>query len=153
MGMGKGNLWSDSAWAKFVEMWRWYQRVKHLIKPQQRRRQIISAGDGGSGDLRRAKVLSPGAGSGSTITANLLHRSTGVEQTTGDEAGVTVYCNISDPSGTGLGLNYCSRLLDTGDILEVIKHKYDNSGTPEDRWYSVEGFHAFKYCVCTEPAE
>jgi len=43
---GKGNMISDSAWRKIVEIFKWYERVKHQTKPQQRRRQIISAGGG-----------------------------------------------------------------------------------------------------------
>jgi len=107
---------------------------------------------GGYGGLyRRAKVIAA-VGANDYFTANLYHVTTGVEQTTGNEAGVTVYCNISDPSDTGLGLNSCVRLLSVGDIVEVVKHAYDNAGTPEYRWYAVEGFAAFKECVCTEPA-
>ena len=104
----------------------------------------------GGGVLRRAKVAAA-VGANDYFTANLYHATTGVEQTTGNEAGVTVYCNISDPSDTGLGLNRCIRLLSVGDIVEVVRHAYDNAGTPEYKWYAVEGFAAFKNCVCTEP--
>ena len=148
MGMGKGNQLSDSAWAKFVELWRWYQRVKHLIKPQQRRRQIISAG-GGSGEIRRAKCTAA-AGTGVTIEANLFHPTTGVEQTTGDESAITVYCNMSPY--TTANLSDGSRLLGIGDNIFVTKSVYDNSGTPVTRWYEVGGFDVFEECVCTEPA-
>ena len=44
--MSGGYTFSKSAWLKFVEMVKWYERVKHQIKPQHRRRQIISGGGG-----------------------------------------------------------------------------------------------------------
>ncbi|MBW8017101.1 MAG: hypothetical protein FVQ82_13025 [Planctomycetes bacterium] len=96
------------------------------------------------GQARRAKVTED-AGIGSTITANLYHATTGVEQTTGDEAGITVYCNISG----GTALNEASRLLGNGDGIEVKLFPYDNAGTVEYRWYCPEGFDVVtEECEC-----
>lgn len=95
---------------------------------------------------RRAKVTAD-AGAGATITANLFHATTGVEQTTGDEAGITVYCNISG----GTKLNEASRLLANGDVISVYTSIYNNGGTPEARWYAHEGFDVTEECGCTTP--
>jgi len=94
--------------------------------------------------LRRAKCTAD-AGSGSTITVNLYNAATGIEETTGDESGITVYCNISG----GSALNEASRLLAIGSVIFVSRSVYDNAGTPETRWYAVEGFDVTEECECT----
>jgi len=89
----------------------------------------------GASPERRAKVTQDAQAS-DTITANLYHIKTGVEQTAGDEAGITVYCNISGETA----LDKASRLLANGDDIEVKLFPYDNAGTVEYRWYCSEGF-------------
>jgi hypothetical protein len=71
--------------------------------------------------VRRAKLTAP-AGDGNTITAN-LYDADGIEQTSGDEAGVTVYCNINkqQPSPFGTHLSSCIPRLYSGEEITVIK--------------------------------
>lgn len=100
---------------------------------------IPSGGGGGGKDIRRAK-LTANAGSGNTITAN-LYNSAGVEQTSGDESGITVYCTIVG----GTALNVAVPVIGDNQDIFVVKLPYDNSGTVEQRWYCTTIFQ-------TEPA-
>jgi hypothetical protein len=95
--------------------------------------------DVGGQTVRRASCTAD-AGAGSTIAAT-LYKSDG---TTGDA--ITVYCNISN----GTALNSAVPRLEIGDNIFVTKSTYDNSGTPEVRWYCVTNFNLSNNCVCTE---
>lgn len=81
---------------------------------------VIGGGGGSGSEIRRAK-LTASAGEGNTITAN-LYDSSGVEQTTGDEAGITVYCNINAQTGeSGIHLFSCiPRLYEGQDVLVAL---------------------------------
>ncbi len=90
--------------------------------------------------IRRAK-LTASAGTGNTITAN-LYDSSGIEQTTGDEAGVTVYCNINktqdEPFGTHL--SSCIPRLYSGQEITVVKVPCQIEDQTEYRWYCTAVF-------------
>jgi len=93
----------------------------------------------------RAKCTTD-AGAGATITANLYDTITGVEQTTGEGAGITVYCNIHN----GTDLNETLPRLESGKDIFVGTSVYDNSGTPETRWYCTGiPFQGSEDCVCS----
>jgi len=98
----------------------------------------------GSGEIRRAK-LTASAGATATITAN-LYNSAGVEQTTGDEAGVTVYCDIHG----GTVLNAAIPRLATGEIIKVAKLPFLNGTILEQRWTCLTEFQASIDCDCAE---
>ncbi len=100
-------------------------------------------GDSGGTPVRRAKVTQD-APAGSTITANLFDATSGVEATSGDEFGVTLYTNISN----GSTLDLASRGLKENDEVFIVESVFDNAGTPETRWYIVSGFDTVKDCVC-----
>ena len=78
------------------------------------------------------------AGAGSTIAAT-LYASDG---TTGEA--ITVYCNISNETD----LNAATPRLEIGDDIFVTISTFDNSGTPEDRYYCVSNFQATEICTC-----
>jgi hypothetical protein len=74
---------------------------------------------------RRARTKAA-AGSGSTIVCNLYDLN-GVEQTTGDESGITVYCDIINTTDLNLAV---PRLPNNFDItIELHPHN-----ATEDRW-------------------
>ena len=90
-------------------------------------------------DIRRAK-LTADAGANDSITAN-LYNSKGVEQTEGDEAGVTVFCHINKPDAD---LKHCIPKLQTGGEILVIKLPYENTnGMLVDRWYCANTIFQF----------
>jgi hypothetical protein len=119
---------NDSDVGKIKAMNNSYQRGKKIPRPIQIRRANPRIFGGGI-DIRRAK-LTASAGAGNTITANLYKN--GVEQTTGEEAGVTVYCDVADGESD---LNICIPRLTSGKEIKVVKLAFDNSGTVEQRWY------------------
>lgn len=88
-------------------------------------------------DLRRA-ITTQTAPADTKITAN-LYDNRGKEITSGKGAGINVYCLISG----GGNLNEAIRLLADNTNIIVVKLPYDNEGTPEDRWWCVEGFQTF----------
>jgi hypothetical protein len=90
--------------------------------------------------VRRAKLTS-GAGTGNTITAN-LYDSSGIEQTSGNEAGVTVYCNINkqQPSPFGTHLSSCIPRLYSGQEITVIKLPCRVEDETVYRWYCTTVF-------------
>lgn len=96
-----------------------------------------SSGGSSSSSMFRAACTAD-AGSGSTIAAT-LYRADG---TTGDA--ITVYCNISN----GAALNSAVPRLEIGDNIFVTKSTYNNSGTPESRWYCVTNFQTSEDCTC-----
>jgi hypothetical protein len=114
------------------EMAQWYRQNRgHFPDPGRRNPRLFGEGVAGS-ELRRAK-LTANAGAGMTITAN-LYNNAGIEQTTGAEHNVTVYCDISDGSSA---LNICIPRLVNGKEIKVAKLAYDNSGTIQYRWYLI----------------
>jgi hypothetical protein len=121
---------NDSDVGKIKAMNDSYQRGKKIPRPIQIRRANPRIFGGGI-DIRRAK-LTASAGAGNTITANLYKN--GVEQTTGDEAGVTVYCDMTDETGD---LEDCIPKLLSGKEIKVAKLPYLNGDTLEQRWYCV----------------
>jgi len=100
-------------------------------------------GSGGSNNTRR-DICTADAGASSTITANLYHVTTGVEQTTGDEAGITVYCSVTG----GADLNNALTRLEIGLDIPVYLSVYDNAGTPEPRWFFGGVFQESEDCTC-----
>lgn len=92
--------------------------------------------------MRRAK-LTADAGSGSTITAN-LYSVGGVEQTTGDEAGVTVYCRLHGTEN----LNEAFPVLSEDEEIAVVKFAFVNPDeTVTWRWYCQTEFGYFGPCT------
>lgn len=143
--MGKeGNLISDRVWRGILEARKFLNRENLRQHRPPRRRLIIPVGSGGIGISRRA-ILTADAGSGSTITANLFHIKTGVEQTSGDESGITVYFNLS----RSVDLNTCAPLLEIDNIVTVSISNFDNAGTPEPRWTCVQTMAGFEECLCS----
>ena len=93
-----------------------------------------------SAKIRRA-ITTAAAGAGATITAN-LYNSGGVEQTTGDEAGVTVYFRVHPTAN----MNSALPLLSSGEEINVVKLPYLNGETLEQRWYCTCDF--WKASIC-----
>lgn len=87
--------------------------------------------------IRRA-ITTAAAGAGSTITAN-LYNSAGVEQTTGSESGITVYCTICG----GTALNSAIPYLENDDDIFVVKLPYSST---EQRWYCLQIFQTLGTC-------
>ena len=93
-----------------------------------------------SNRVRRA-ITTEAAGAAVTITAN-LYGTDGIEQETGDEAGVTVYCTVTG----GANLNEAiPALVNDADIF-VVKLPYDNAGDVEYRWYCLQVFQSMDNC-------
>uniref|UniRef100_A0A6H1ZN82 Uncharacterized protein n=1 Tax=viral metagenome TaxID=1070528 RepID=A0A6H1ZN82_9ZZZZ len=90
-----------------------------------------------SAKIRRA-ITTAAAGAGATITAN-LYNSAGVEQTTGDESGITVYCSICG----GTALNAALPLLEDNDDIFIISLPYSAEA---DRWYCISLFFNVDIC-------
>ncbi len=101
---------------------------------------IIRFGAAPPTNIRRAK-LTTSAGTGNTITAN-LYDADGIEQTSGDEAGVTVYCNINkqQPSPFGTHLSSCIPRLYSGQEITVIKLPCRVDNQTVYRWYCTTVF-------------
>ena len=78
--------------------------------------------------VRRARTTAA-AGSGTTITAN-LYDDAGVEQTTGDEAGITVECTVVPV------------LADDTNIF-VVQLPYSST---VDKWYCLTPFQSLDVC-------
>jgi len=96
---------------------------------------------GGLGHMRRAKVTQA-ATSSTTITAN-LYDSSGVEQLTGNESGVTVYSTVAG----GGDLDEALPFLESGLDIMITRLPYNYSGSIEWRWYYVGGlFTASEDC-------
>jgi hypothetical protein len=125
---------NNEGFKQLKEMYRWYRLVKDRAYPLSRRQPkgLQSAAT----YIRRAKVTAA-AGEGNTITAN-LYDSAGIEQTEGEEAGITVYCNIIGETD----LNLASPALIEGSEIEVRRITFDNEGTPETRWQCTALFMA-----------
>jgi hypothetical protein len=88
--------------------------------------------------IRRAK-LTTSAGSGNTVTAN-LYDSAGNEQTSGDESGATVYCNINN---SGIANLYdCIPRLYSGQDITVVKLPCRVDNQTVYRWYCTTVFQA-----------
>lgn len=93
---------------------------------------IIKQRGGSGGTQVRRAITTQAAPAQIYITANLYSESTGLEQTTGDESGISVYC-----STMGANLDVCiPRLKDNTDIW-VAQFNYNVSGTPTARWYMI----------------
>lgn len=93
--------------------------------------------------VRRA-ITTAAAGAGNTITVN-LYDSNGIEQTSGDESNITVYCTIVG----GSALNTAIPRLENDTPIEVIQHPYWNEGIVEQRWYCAGlPFQASEVCDC-----
>lgn len=90
--------------------------------------------------IRRA-ITTEAATANTQITCN-LYDNNGIEQTTGDESGIEVYCSIMD----GTALNAAVPRLEDNDDLFVVSLPYDNNGTPELRWYCVSLFNGSEDC-------
>ncbi len=101
---------------------------------------VIRFGATPDAGIRRAK-LTASAGTGNTITAN-LYDSSGIEQTSGNEAGVTVYCNINkqQPAPFGTHLSSCIPRLYSGQEITVIKLPCRVDNQTEYRWYCTTVF-------------
>jgi hypothetical protein len=93
------------------------------------------------GIIRRAKTTQA-APALETITAN-LYDYRGVEQTTGPESGVTVYCTVVD-GGADLNASL-PRYRDDEDIFITLL-PFDNLGTPELRWFAPFPFQPSEDC-------
>lgn len=89
-------------------------------------------GAGGVGTQVRRAITTQAAPAQTYITANLYSESTGLEQTSGAESGLSIYC-----STMGANLDVCiPRLKDNTDIW-VAQFNYDNGGTATARWYMI----------------
>lgn len=95
----------------------------------------------GPSPTRRAKVTQD-ATAAQSITANLYHEITGIEQTTGDGAGITVYCSITPGSG---GLAVAEPRLTKGTDIFVKLLPY---GSGDNRWYCTTVFQTVEPCIC-----
>lgn len=127
--MGNGYVLSERDYRRIQEMLLWYDRNKNL-RNTVRRRNIASGG--APANVRRA-ITTADAGSGDTITAN-IYDSSGIEQTEGDESGVTVHCSIIG----GGNLNTAVPYLLTGDIIFIsLIHK---------EWWCIWWFNGFVDC-------
>lgn len=93
----------------------------------------------GIGVNRRARTTAA-AGAATTIVCNLYDQN-GVEQLTGDESGITVYCFVSDGSAN---LNAAvPRLRDNEDVIVTLLP----FSPSENRWYMVfAGFQPSEDC-------
>ena len=94
--------------------------------------------------LRRA-ITTAAAGATATITVN-LYDSSGVEQTTGDESGITVYCSISGDTSYSSPLNAAIPLLTDNTDIFVMKLPLYNLGTPESAWFCTQIFQKMDLC-------
>lgn len=117
---------------------KWYDRNKNMFGNTFRRNPRITGG--GDSSIRRAK-LTADAGATATITAN-LYSTAGIEQTTGDEAGVTVYFRVHPAAN----MNAALPLLSSGEEINVVKLPYLNGETLEYRWYCTSDFWAADIC-------
>ena len=88
-------------------------------------------------EIRRA-ITTAAAGASATITAN-LYDSSGVEQTTGDEAGITVYCTVTGSAN----LNAAIPLLANDTDIFVTQLPYDST---TNRWYCTQIFQKMDIC-------
>jgi len=102
---------------------------------------IVRFGASCAGRIRRA-VATANAGSGSTITCNLYNDDTGEAQSSGDEAGITVYCTICG----GSNLNEAVPRLAAGSDLFVTYLPYYSGGSTSYRWYCTTVFNASMDC-------
>jgi hypothetical protein len=107
---------------------------------QTRKRVANVRASGLAGGIRRA-ITTEAATANDHITCN-LYDNNGVEQTTGDESGIEVYCSIMD----GTALNAAVPRLEDNDDLFIVSMPYDNAGTPEQRWYCVSLFNGSEDC-------
>lgn len=125
--MSNGVLISSNDAQRLQNMLRWFEHGgRH---PKYRRRGGVSGG--GTKQVRRV-ISTEAATNNNHITCN-LYNSNGVEQTSGDESGIEVYCSICGGSALDEAI---PRLQDNKDLF-VVKLPYDNAGTPEDRWYCI----------------
>ena len=88
--------------------------------------------------VRRAKTTQA-APAGTTITAN-LYDFNGVEQTIGDESGITVYCTVVDGSAN---LNAALPRLRDNEDLFVAYLPYSSTAY---RWYCLQLFQPSEDC-------
>jgi len=112
----------------------------NLAKARERISGKGSIGDTVGGNTIKRASLTAAAGSGSTIAATLYK----LDGTTGEA--ITVNCNISN----GSDLNSAVPRLESGDDIFVTKSTFDNSGTPEVKWYCISNFQASEDCTCEQ---
>lgn len=98
------------------------------------------------GVVRRARTTQDAPGN-DTIRCSLYDEVTGVLAIEGPEYNTDVICLISN----GSALNSATRRLEENDELFVTVSVFDNGGTPDFRWYAIEGFAGTEDCVCKEP--
>ena len=90
-------------------------------------------------------ITTEAGGADNEIVVNIYDRETGIEVTSGFGYQVTVYCDIVN----GSALNDVIPRLESGAPIEVSYLIYDNSGTPELRWFCPTIFQTTEDCECT----
>ena len=128
---------SDNDVRVLNELLRWYNQNRGILGNLFRRnpRHI------GSGTQVRRAITTAAAGAAQTIVCN-LYDSSGIEQTTGDEAGITVYCIVTGSANLNEAI---PALADDTDIF-IVQLPYDNAGTVEQRWYCIQIFQSMGIC-------
>jgi len=127
--MQRGYYLTPGFYQSLVDMLRWWQHHKNPLTKHRRRR--IGFGEGT--EVRRARTTAA-AGAAATIVCNLLD-SKDVEITSGNEAGVTVYCDICG----GGNLNSAWPHLANDQDIVVFKHN--------DKWRCLWGFQKVSVCA------
>jgi hypothetical protein len=135
MGEAQFGL-SENDVKKLKEIKTWYERNKGLFGNFYRRNPRLFGTDSGS-EIRRA-ITTAAAGAGATIKAN-LYNNAGVEQTSGAEFNVDVYCTIIG----GTALNAAAPRLENDDDIFIVSLPF--SATAK-RWYCVSLFSGTRDC-------
>lgn len=128
---------SDNDVRVLNELLRWYRQNKGILGNLYRRNPRLF----GSGTQVRRAITTAAAGATETIVCN-IYDSSGVEQTTGNEAAITVYCSITGSANLDGAI---PALEDDMDIF-VIQLPYDNAGVVEQRWYCTQIFQSMDNC-------
>jgi len=93
---------------------------------------------GGGGTKIRLAQIAEVVTNQDYVTCSLLNQSTGIAATEGSEFEITVYARICG----GTRLDRAAPKITIGGIFAVQQAKYDNAGTPEQRWYFVNNFQS-----------
>jgi hypothetical protein len=130
--MAQNFVLTEQAAKKLGQMSRWFDlHGNSILGDKYRRRGGFSAVEGT--EVRRARTTAA-AGAAATIVCNLLD-SKDVEITSGNEAGVTVYCDICG----GGNLNSAWPHLANDQDIVVFKHN--------DKWRCLWGFQKISVCA------
>jgi hypothetical protein len=122
---------------RLQDMLLWYDNNKHQRSRTRRRTRQTPATN-----IPRRSVIK--YTTDYTIFVN-LYDGQGIEQTDSEtESLIEVYPQIS-----GVGdMDGVSRKLAYESDIWVIRGVYNNGGTPEFRWFTLEGFQTYEICGC-----